>query len=328
MSGPTRTRGVDLLSAGDYVRPVRRVCMFALFAAALGLAAPATSAAQPAQEILSTAQVVKNLGFKLSMSAISTRSAGTSSAWLSIYLNRRSGSGAGSSAEHVAFHFFSGVGFASSSNLHSARISGKLLRGRGSISMVFRATTSPEVVPVPRGCTGIAGERRRGRLKGLLDLKADRLGAVRLATIAASLRIPPSIDECHGDGASHAAHGTVLVSSDEKAGRGFDLYASKPYRTGLVSEAVTMFHVGKGFAFSWTCDALAPRSDYRFTPDLAAGTMKGAGDLHGSATYQGSAKRGGASQGGLDGGLSATFSSIGTVEPLARGSLMADQFSY
>jgi hypothetical protein len=292
---------------------------------AVALPWPGAAAAQATKESLSTVQAKGTHGFGISLVATGSADLAGPFSSLSVYLAKHSGRGVGSWTESVAFRFTVGVSFSGSSDLSSAQITGTLPRGRGSIAMTFNATSAPAAVALPKGCTGTPGEERKGLLTGSLNLRADRLGTESLASINATLTLPPSINEC-GGGPPHGRDRTAIEAEGSRGGHGAYLFASKPSGNGSVREGVSVFDVGDGFAFSWSYVALVPRSDYTFSSDLGKATLKGADGIHGTATYNGSPAHDGASHGKLGGGLWAKFTSIGIFRPLAHIRLRADQF--
>lgn len=295
---------------------------FLIGLALIGLAFPGSAVAQ---ETLTTGRVATQRGFQLSLFAI--RASGGDSSLLTASLARRSGSGSGSSDEVDRYDFNRGIAFTGSSDLRWARVRGVLLRGRGSIRVAFHATGRARPVPLPKGCTGSPGKKRRGVVRGSFVLKADRLGTIRVKVIAATLKIPPVISECTGGGGP-GSHGTTLMANGSVDGHALYVFATEPRSRGLVREGVSVARVGAGFSFSHSLTVLAPRTAYTFSDDLARGKLRGVGDLRGNATYLGSRASGGASQGLLRGNLAAGFAAIGTVRPFAHGPVSADQFRY
>lgn len=300
-----------------------------LGALAMGLGFPGSALAQ---ETLSTGKVSTRSGFHLALFATRGGSGGGSSP-LSAFLTKRTlyggSSVAGASDEVDRYDFNRGIAFTGSSNLGSAHLKGVLLKGRGSIDMIFHATGRATTVPVPKHCTGNPGEKRPGELKGSFELKADRLGTVKVKVVAATLKILPTIFECSGGG-GHSSHGTSLTANGSKNGHALYVYASKPLSRGLVSEGISVAQVGNGdsFQFSHSLTILAPRSAYTFSGNLARGRLRGIGSLRGTATYRGSPAGKGTSEGTLRGDLEAIFAAIGRVRPFAHGAVSAQQFRY
>jgi hypothetical protein len=293
--------------------------------AALAPSAPSSPRPARAQE-LTTVNVRRNHGFKLSLDA--TNGPGGSFSSLALTLERRSGGhGAGSALQTTIYRFNRRISFKGSANLASAQLHGLLLRRRGWIDMTFRATRRAQGLPVPKGCVGSPGEKRRGILRGSLTLHADSLGLVRLREAKATLSIPPEISDCNSArGAS--SQGTALEMNYARKGHGVYVYATKPAPGGLVEEGVVISQTRSSCSFSYSYTALARRSDYTFPADLLSALLKGAAGIHGRATYKGTRGGGRTSDGVLTGDLSVSFATLGTVRPLAGRKLRGAQFRY
>ncbi len=288
--------------------------------------APRASGAQVgrAQE-LTTVRVRRNHGFKLALDATNGPNGSFSS--LTLTLEKRShGRGVGSSLETTTYIFNRRISFAGAANLASAKLHGLLLRRRGWIDMTFRATRHAVGIPVPKGCVGTPGVKRRGILRGSLTLNADRLGTVRLRVAGATLSVQPSISDCYG-GRQSGAEGTALETNDTPGRHAVYLYATKPARRGLVSEGVVIADTGRSYSFSYSYTALAPRSDYTFPANLSRALVRGVAGIHGRVKYSGTRARE-SSEGAVTGRLSVAFATIGTVKPLAGGRLTGNQFRY
>ncbi len=288
---------------------------------------PSASAGKPtrAQE-LTTAPVSRNHGFKLSLDA--TNGPGGSFSALAFTLERRSGGhGAGSALETTIYRFNRRISFEGNASLASARLHGLLLRDRGWIDMTFHATRRAQGLPVPKGCVGSPGEKRRGILRGSLTLHADRLGVVRLRETKATLSIPPEISDCYGARRT-SAHGTALEVNYARGSHGVYVYATKPTPGGLVEEGVVISRTRSSCSFSYSYTALASRSDYTFPADLLSAVLKGAAGIHGRATYKGTHAAKKSSEGVLSGHLAVSFATLGSIKPLAGRELKGGQFRY
>jgi hypothetical protein len=302
-----------------------RWCGLALGAVLLGLALPSGALADGCGTLcLTTVTVSKNDGFKLTLGA--SKGFSTNPSVLSASLEKHSGgTGLGSVTQSNDYGFAKGITFTGKTNLSSAHIAGTFAKKRGSIKMTFHATSPASSVPLPKGCTGKAGTSRKGKLSGSFQLKADRLGTVRLKSIRATLARPPRITGCSGGSTGHA---TYLSGYNVSRTHSFFVTATEPSGTSPASEDISVSKSGAGFNFSYELIVMVPRSDYTSPGNLKSATLTGYGPIHGSASYTGSPPSQGMSRGTLSGDLSVAMFAIGTVKPFANGPLAADQGRY
>lgn len=280
---------------------------------AVALALPAGAAARGAHDEELFASPVTRSGFKLELQAFQ------SSAGSRVFAALERASRAGTESDTYQF---SRTTFAGSANLGSATVMETFARDYGSITMTFRATEPARRVPVPKGCTGTAGSSRKGILKGSFVLRADKLGTLRIKSVAAKLEKPSHVTGCttpsssgHGlfaDNATATIYLFVFKPTSSSAPVTEKLIASK-------GNPSSSFYVTHQLAVS------APRSDYRPGAHLTRGRVIGAGGISGSATYAGTPPFHGLSTGTLKGDLHATLATIGSVRPFAHGALHAKQ---
>jgi hypothetical protein len=325
-------RGFGLLLAG-----ARGLGVVLLAATTVALAFPAAASAAGTTEWLFTGKVKTNDGFKLSLRALpNSRHHPTT---VDAFLHRRSGSGVGSVFQDSDYTFTRGLTLFGSKKLGSAHISGTFAGKRGSINMRFTATGAATKVPVQKGCFGTPGEKRKGTLRGSFDLKADKLGSVKLGSVRATLERPPHITACAGPRGVQASGdagrqrhylNTGPPHRGESNGVGVDVV--KPGGTAPVTEEIDTFNQRHGFSVYYDYGVYAPRTDYTFAANLSAATLKGYDGIKGTANYMGSpgvSNPGGVrrSKGTLNGNLSVDMAAIGTVEPFASGPLRAFQYA-
>lgn len=311
-----------------------RPCAFALVATAVALAFPAAASAAGTTEYLFTGNVKTNDGFILSLVALpNSRHHPTT---VQAFLHRRSGTGVGSVFQGSDYTFHSGLTLSGSKKLSSAHISGTFADKRGSIKMNFTATGAARKVPVQKGCVGTPGEKRTGTLRGSFDLKADKLGAVKLGSVRATLERPPHLKLCagprgvQGSGAASPQRHYLYTSPPHRGeANGVRVIAFKPRGTAPVREEIDTFSRRDGFSVYYSYAVNAPRTDYTLSSNLSSATLKGYEAIKGSANYTGTPVVGNAgvrtSKGTLNGNLSVDMAAIGTVDPFANGSLHASQ---
>jgi hypothetical protein len=302
---------------------------------------------QPPFELLTTGAVKQKDGFKLALEGANrslvdapngraqvgqgpeavagfkpAASAQIQSGFLAGELFKRSGKGVGQVSQYTSYGFRSGITFKSGANLKSAKITGTFVGRRGQVRLTFAATEPAKSVPLPKGCTGRAGMRREGTLKGKFVLKADKLGKQRLSSVGATLERPPKIKTCQPGGASR---GVSLFGSDSGPNSAVYTGASKGRGKRPAEEFVEEARSGTAFSFDYQVSVNVPRSHYTYPADLSGAQVNGYGPMKGSASYSGSPESGGQSQGALSGDLSARNAAIGEIRPFSGGALSAIQ---
>jgi hypothetical protein len=267
--------------------------------------------------------VKTNKGFKLSLfstQAVTTSESSGQSTDVTAFLRRGD--------ETASYSFRKGVKFTAKSNLSSARLRATFLQHRGRIKMRFKATGKTQKVPVPKGCHGKPGKRRKGIMTGTFKLKADKLGTVRIARIKMFLEKPFIYTGgfCGGTG-GRAFHGTSLNASSNGRHQRVDVFVQKP-RKGHVTYNVSLVKFASAFTFSWGLSTTkAPRSAYTFSSNLSKGTIKSVGSqMTGTGHFSGSPVVGGSlAEGFLSGSLKVKLRSKGTLRPFKNGKLKAVQ---
>lgn len=322
-------------------RAVRmRPYALALAAAAVALAFPAAASAAGTAEGLSTAKVKTNDGFKLSFSVGPNSRHGPVT--LEALLQKRSGRGVGSVLQDADYTFDSALTFTEGKKLRSAHASGTFADKHGFIKMTFTATGAATKVPVQKDCRGTPGEKRNGTLRGSFDLKAGKLGTMKLASIRATLLRRPKVKLCYGRARDVRESGgwgrrrdlpvfALYTTPHHRGGpNGVHVEAIKPRGTAPVTEDIEAFDSGHGFSLGYEYAVDAPRADYTFSSNLSSATLKGYGGIKGTAKYTGTPdvrNPGGVriSKGTLSGNLSVDMAAIGNFEPFASGPVRAFQ---
>ncbi len=281
-----------------------------LAVAVTALALPATAQAVD----LNAKTVKKNRGFKLSLSA----SQGQGGFPDSLNANLAKG------RELDSYFFSKGITFTAAADLSSADIKGKFKKHKGSIKMHFHSTGPKRSNPVPKGCTGTPGSRRKGVLKGKFKLKADHLGTIRVTKDKATLSTPPFVTGGTCGGGGGGGHGTTLSGFRSGHGKSASVFATKP-RKGKVTEFVSSGVFGSGFSFNHSMGVVTSRSNYTFSKNLKKGHVHGPGTIFGNASYKGSAAVNGFSNGKVGGTLKGHSAAIGTIKPFSKGKMPAQQ---
>lgn len=211
----------------------------------------------------------------------------------------------GNATENDNYAFSGGIKFTvSKSPLQSATMTGKFAKGRGKMHLTFHATGKPSPAKVPKGCSGQAGTKRTGTLKGSFTLHADNLGTITQKSFKAT--ISTASYQCN-----KPTHGHDVQTVGFKPAW-IDVFKNA---TGSVSEE---FEVALG-GTKWTIDhtytvSKLPSSDYSFnSKTLNKATVHGGGGISGTATYTSPGHSSRHTTGTMSGSLAVTYASIGKI---------------
>lgn len=264
---------------------------------------------------MNTTSVVQK-GFKVKVYAFQTNPGYGSpiQTTFSVYLKKTSGK----ATQAAVYTFNKGIKFKGTTNLSTAKVSGKFADSRGSVNMSWKGSGSTK--KAPGKCSGgTSGSKRSGTFKGTLTLKADNLGTITLKSLKTTVSTATT-GEC-----SHSLKGYIVEGYNKNDT--WYVKATKPSSTGSVHEEIDEYKSAGGdnpawsFAYSYAVNG-QPSSDYTIGSKLSSATITGSGGISGTATYTGS-KGKKHSNGKLTGDLSAPNGVIGTLTP--PSSLSADQ---
>jgi hypothetical protein len=225
-----------------------------------------------------------------------------------IDLNKTSGK----STQANQYTFYSKKGFKGSSSLSSGSFKDKFSNGYGSLKMTFHATGSTFTIHTPKGCQGAGGKGRHGTLRGTMTIKAGgKLGTVKLKSISATLSTATyTCNPTQPKGVSLVPPPTAKT----------EVLASKS-TSGAVTEEISVTQGNpKTYYILHSYTVTAPSSDYTYSSDLKSATLKGAGGIKGTATFNGTTKEGNNKEVGTLSGstFQVRMASIGVVKPLTK----------